>query len=120
MFSFGCFAFQPFEKKSFSPRNRPNRPCANMCTRNKSRVLPSVCVSQIKEPSVGLGAGTICTGSTNLLIDPASTFASSFFIKHAQETRHTNVRKPTKCVSGREREERREEIGCSNLSSVFS
>ena len=60
-----------------------------------------------KRGYLGLGTGTVCTGSSNLLIGPASTFASRFFLLYVQETRHIIVRKPTKCVSdGESRKER--------------
>ena len=48
-----------------------------------------------KREILGLGIGTVCTGSSNLLIDPASIFASRFFLMYVQETRHIIVRKPT-------------------------
>ena len=59
---------------------------------------------------LGLGTGTVCTGSNNLLIGLASMFASNFYRTHAQETRHTKVRKPTTRASGGEERERRDGI----------
>ena len=52
---------------------------------------------------IRLGNGTICTGSSNLLIGPGGRFASNFCITHVQEKRHIIVRKPTECVSGQDR-----------------
>ena len=51
--------------------------------------------SRPKCENLGLGTGTVCTGSSNLLIDPASIFASSFFLMYVQEKRHIIVRNPT-------------------------
>ena len=59
--------------------------------------------------NIGLGTGTVCTGSSNLLIDPASIFASKFFLMYVQETRHILVRKPTNAFR-MERGERRDNI----------
>ena len=48
-----------------------------------------------KRENLGLGTGTVRTGHSHLLIDPASIFASRFFLMDVQETRHIIVRKPT-------------------------
>ena len=67
-----------------------------------------------RDITVGLSTGTVCsgssksTGSSILLIDPASIIAK-FYLKYVEETRHILVFIPTKCVSGRERREEREE-----------
>ena len=54
---------------------------------------------------LGLGTGTVCTGSSNILVDPASILVSSFYITYVQETRHIIVREITKRVSGGDRRE---------------
>ena len=59
---------------------------------------------------IGLGTDTVCTGSTdilasNLLMGPASIFASCVRLAYFQEARLITVREPTKCVSGGERRE---------------
>ena len=59
-----------------------------------------------KRENQGLDTGTVCAGSSNLLLDPASIFASSFFLMYVQETRHIIVRKPTNAFR-MERGERR-------------
>ena len=71
---------------------------------------------------LGLGPGTVYTGSSSLLIDLTSIFASFFLsclsyascLTHAQETRHIMVQKSTKCVSGGDS---REEGGIKLLMS---
>ena len=46
-------------------------------------------------PFRGLGTGTpVCTGSSNLLTDPASIFASKRYLTYAQETRRNILRTP--------------------------
>ena len=61
---------------------------------------------QVYSGLLGVGTGTVCAGS-NLLVDPASTFASSFDLPYDQNVRHIIVRKPTKSVlRGEGREER--------------
>ena len=64
----------------------------------------------IQHYKLGLSTGTVCTGSTNRLIDPASIFASSFILRTSKKHAILYiVRKPTKCVPGGERTEKREE-----------
>ena len=73
--------------------------------RGKYQCLCMCC--NIKMP--GLSTGTVCNGSSNLLIDLASIFASSFISRTLKKSMHIIVWKPTKCVSGEERREERQQ-----------
>lgn len=50
--------------------------------------------------TIGLGTGTIRTNRRNVLIDPASTFTSSFCLTYTHEACRIIARKPSKYVSG--------------------
>ena len=76
---------------------KSDRTPARVITRTLTRII------------IKLGTGTAYTGSSkllavgNLLTDPASTFASSSYLTHAQKTRHIIVWKSAKIVPGGDR-----------------
>ena len=75
--------------------------------------------STMVQKTVGLGTGTVRTGSSTLLMDLASIFAGNLYLAYAQETRHIIVWKPTKYVSGGESREKKLCAAASQYTDWF-
>ena len=61
-----------------------------------------------KRENVGLGTGTVCTGSSNLLSDPARIFASMFFSHVRPRNTPYYGTETYRCVSDGERRKERQ------------